>query len=231
MPKKKKNETKPVEKQEPKEIKPAEIKTKDDGALLTLDGQKFFLKRNNILRLVNQHSPGTDSLRLSDFTPEDSYKDLNTIENTARLTVLMSRQKLAGTEAAKKMGIPYDRFIKWLNDNQAKLVRKNIMSAEKEKFLKAVEEYENKESPKEPRKKLRGFDPIKVGEAFVEGEGNIDFVIKKLKTTRQEFMFWYQLNLKAVTKYLNTTAQDRVINEFRDLIDKEEDDDRTIFVV
>jgi len=230
MPSKKKTETKSVEKQGPKEIKSAEIKTRGDGVLLTLDGQDFLLSRNDMLKMINQHSPGSEPLRVSDLTPEDDFQDLNTAENVAKLTVLMSRQKLSVPEVAKRIGVSCERFVRWLNDGRAKVVRRNIMGAEKEKFLKAVEKFESKEFPKETRKELRGFDPKKVGKLFIKGEGSLDFVIKKLKTTKPEFMRWYQLNTKAVTKYLNMVAADKIINELRDLLDKE-DDDRTIFVV
>lgn len=225
MPKKKKTETKPVEKQGPKEIKSAKIKTTNEGVLLTLDDREFLLNRNDMARMINQHSPGTEPLRIEDLIPEDSFKDLNTVENVAKLTVFMSRQGLPAPEVAKRIGISGERLVRWLNDGQAKVARRNIMTAEKEKFLKAVEKLD----PKAPRKKMRGFDPIKVGKLFVEGGSNLDFVVKKLKTTRPEFMQWYQLNMKEVTRYINRVASDNVINELRDLMDKE-DDDRASFV-
>ena len=220
MPKKKKAETTPVSKQAPKAIKSAKIETRGDGVLLTLDGQDFLLSRNDMLRMINQHSPSSELLRDTDFIPEDSFEDLNTPENVANLTALMSRQGLPAPEVAKRIGISGERLVRWLNDGQAKVARRNIMTAEKEKFLKAVEKLD----PKAPRKELRGFDPIKVGKLFVEGEGSLDFVIKKLKTTKAEFMPWYQLNTRAVTKFLNSVAEVKIINELRDLIDKEDED-------
>lgn len=197
---------------EPREIKSAQIEIKEGGATLSLDGKEFFLKRNDLLRLVNAFSPGTEPLRITDLIREDSYSDLNNMEQTARLFVFMNRKRLPASEAAKKMEIPYERFILWLNDNQSKIERKRLM-AQKDVFFKTANEFDKAMFPEDhrPEPKMKEFDPKKVAKLFIEC-GNIDDVCKRLNVKREDFMPYFQTHMKEINKYINMAAEDRIIN-------------------
>ena len=206
-----------------KEVSSADIKFKDGGAVLVLDGKEFLLKHNDLLRLINAFSPGAEPLRTEDFRSDDEFQDLNTLENTAKLHCLMNLRKTSPPKVAEMMEIPKDRFIAWLNNAQAKKERQGFMN-QKPAFSEAVEKYDKETFPEDHKKKkseMKTFDPKKVAKLF--GENNsIDYVCKKLKTTKAKFLPYFQLHMKEINKYIRMAAEDRVLNEYMREMEEQE---------
>ena len=88
--------------------------------------------------------------------------------------------------------------------------RNQVLLCKKAEILKQADEFEQKEFPLEPEKEEKSFDVRKVAKLLLEIKSPV-LIAKKLKAKKEDFLPWYERNLKDLTReYMRIQTEGRI---------------------